>query len=299
MYVPSGQLPKCSLTGPPGHDALFYSDEAFMIGGMEFYLRSAVEAGDGAFCVATREHLSALASRFKPHQHEMDAAAEQGRYFALDVNDAVAALTTNGKLDESRASEFFGNILGEITATIERENPRVFFFGESSATLWARGNFDDVLRLEQWATELVLGQTVAVRCPYPIEIFHHPQDAEYLSKICSEHSAIIAPENIAPWTNTEPEATEVPEHRLLAEEQKRLENAARLSYPAWQSEYRDAVMEVHTGQLFKKVEIAQAAVLTRLHELQRETDHATERHQLMRAWRVLQIIKKDKLGFFE
>jgi hypothetical protein len=299
MDVPSGQLPKCPLTGPPGHDALFYSDDDFMIDGMQSYLRKAVDEGDGAFCVASKQHLAALASRFKPHQHEMDAAAEQGRYVALDVNDAVAALTTNGKLDEVRASEFFGNILGKITATIQHDKPRIFFFGESSATLWARGNFDDVLRLEQWATELVRGQTVAVRCPYPIQIFQHPRDTEYLGTICGEHSAIIAPENVAAWAKTEPEPTEIPEDRLLAEEQKRLESAGRLIYPAWQSEYRDAVMEADTTQLFKKVEIAQAAVLTRLHELERETDHATERHQLMRAWRVLQIIKRENLGFDE
>jgi hypothetical protein len=104
---------------------------------------------------------------------------------------------------------------------------------------------------------------------------------------------------LPPWTRTELEPTELPEDRSLAEEQKRLGSAVRLSYPGWQGEYRAAVMEADTLQLFKKVEIAQAAVLTRLHELQHETDHATERHQLMRAWRVLQIIKRKKLGFIE
>ena len=67
------------------------------------------------------------------------------------------------------------------------------------------------------------GQTVAVRCPYPIQIFHDPRDTEYLSTICGEHSAIIASENVAAWANPEPEPTEIPEDRLLAEEQKRLE----------------------------------------------------------------------------
>jgi hypothetical protein len=299
MDVPSRQLPQCPLTGPPGHDALFYSDDDLMIDGMQSYLRSAVDAGDGAFCVATKQHLSALASRFRPHQSDMDAATEQGRYVALDVNDAVAALTANGELNESRASEFFGNILGKIMASIQNGNPRVFSFGESSATLWARGNFDDVLRLEQWATELVQGQAVAVRCAYPVQIFHHPRDTEYLGKICGEHSAILAPENIAPRASQEAEPKEIPEDRLLAEEQTRFESATRLSYPSWQGEYGDAVMEADTAQLFKKVEVAQAAVLTRLDELQHQSDRATERHQLMRAWRVLQIIKRDKLGFVE
>ncbi|HEX4424973.1 MAG TPA: MEDS domain-containing protein [Terriglobales bacterium] len=299
MDVLSGPLPQAPLTGPPGHDAMFYSDDDFMIDGMQSHLRRAVDGGDGAFCIATKQHLSALAPRFGPFQSDMDAAAEQGRYVVLDVNDAVAAITANGELNESCASEFFGNILNKMMASIQHENPRVFSFGESSAILWARGRFDDVLRMEQWATELVQEQPVAICCAYPVQIFNHPRDTEYLGTICSEHSAIIAPENIAPWAKTEPEPTEVLEDGLLAENRRLLESGSRLSYPSWQGEYEDAVMEVDKAHLFKKVEIAQAAVLNRLHEFQYQTDHATERHQLMTAWRVLQIIKQEKLGFIE
>ncbi len=133
----------------------------------------------------------------------------------------------------------------------------------------------------------------------PFRFFIIPETPNIWAQICGEHSAILAPENIAPWASPEAEPKEIPEDRLLAEEQKRFESATRLSYPSWQGEYGDAVMEADTAQLFKKVEVAQAAVLTRLDELQHQSDRATERHQLMRAWRVLQIIKRDKLGFVE
>jgi hypothetical protein len=92
---------------------------------------------------------------------------------------------------------------------------------------------------------------------------------------------------------------ELPSDRLLTQEQQLVESEAKLIYPEWQREYRTAVMEMDLTKLFKKVEVAQAAVLTRLHELQHDADHYPERHQLMRAWRVLQIIKKEKLNFFE
>ena len=43
---------------------MFYSDDDFMIDGMQSHLRRAVDGGDGAFCIATKQHLSALALRF-------------------------------------------------------------------------------------------------------------------------------------------------------------------------------------------------------------------------------------------
>jgi hypothetical protein len=56
-------------------------------------------------------------------------------------------------------------------------------------------------------------------------------------------------------------------------------------------------METDRNDLFKKSEIAEAAVLTRLYELQPAIENLAERQQLLLARKGLQIIKKHKLGF--
>jgi hypothetical protein len=53
--------PQFSLLGHARHDVQFYSDEEVLVDGIEAFLRRAVENGDGAICVATKQHLAALA----------------------------------------------------------------------------------------------------------------------------------------------------------------------------------------------------------------------------------------------
>ena len=77
--------------------------------------------------------------------------------------------------------------------------------------------------------------------------------------------------------------------QVLAEERRLFESDAGLSYPEWQVPYRAALLDTDATQLLKQVEVAQAAVLTRLHALQGETDHHAD----------LQMIKREKLGFLE
>lgn len=296
MYPPSGQSSPVSLFGHPGHEVQFYSNDELLVDGMYSYLRGSLQDGNGAFCVATKQHLAALAMRLEMRNHDMTAAAEQGRYVALDVNDVVSAVTIEGKLNEARAAEFFGTIVASITNSIKIQKPHVVFFGETSASLWAGGNIDDVLRLEELGNELAREKSISMLCPYSTRAFQ-PGDSESLRTICAEHAAIIAPEGYAPWAEEMP--AEIPSDRLLSQEQQLFESDAKLSYPDWQGDYRAAVLEMDLTRLFKNVEVAQASVLTKLHELQRETDSYPERHQLMQAWRVLQIIKKEKLGFIE
>jgi MEDS: MEthanogen/methylotroph, DcmR Sensory domain len=303
MQPPSGLSPvppQFPLSGHPEHHVQFYSDDDFLVDGIETFLRGAVENGDGAICVASKKHLAALAVRFKARDQGMTAATEQGRYLSLDVADLLSAVMAEGKLNEARTSEFFGNAITKTTAAIERGKPRIVVFGEAVAVLWAEGKFDDVLRLERLGNDLARANTVSVRCAYPIRAFSHPRDKEYFQLICGEHSTVIAPEDYAPPT-AEPDQMQaaIPSVQWLAQERQLVERDAALNYPEWQRPYRAAVLETDRGRLFKKVKVAEAAVLTRLHALQCETDHHVERHQLMRAWRVLHLIKKEKLGFFE
>jgi biotin carboxylase len=113
--------PPFPLLGHSKHDVQFYSDDEILIDGIETLLREAVENGDGAVCVATEKHLAALAVRLKVRDPGMTFAAEQGRYLSLDVADVFSAVTSEGKLDEARASEFFRSMIAGIAAVMERK----------------------------------------------------------------------------------------------------------------------------------------------------------------------------------
>ena len=207
-----------------------YSDDDLLVEGMQSYLCDALDGGNGAICVATKQHLALLAVRLKMRNHNMPAATEEGRYLALDVHAVVAAMSSEGRLNVERATEFLGSMIDKIATSVNRAEPRVVFFGEISATFWAQGNIDDVLRLEQFGNVLAGGNTVSMRCPYPIRAFQHPRDTEYLRLICGEHSAMIAPDGHSPFPDeSEPLPGETPSDPVLAQERQLLENDFRLS----------------------------------------------------------------------
>jgi len=55
----------------------------------------------------------------------------------------------NGLVDETRFAEVIGDLLTRARNAAEREGSRVAVFGEMVALLWAEGESQEALRLEQ------------------------------------------------------------------------------------------------------------------------------------------------------
>ncbi|MGH9545054.1 MAG: hypothetical protein ACRD23_07540 [Terriglobales bacterium] len=65
----------------------------------------------------------------------------------------------------------------------------------------------------------------------------------------------------------------------------------------WQLEYEAALQETDPMALFKKIEVAEAAVLTRREVLVQSTDGFAERQQIKTALAKLRSLKKEVLDF--
>jgi hypothetical protein len=70
-----------------------------------------------------------------------------------------------------------------------------------------------------------------------------------------------------------------------------------LRFPIWQSAYQAVLAEANTEKLFKLVEVAEAAALTRRAELRGNPNHHSERKALDEALDNLLLVKKDRLKF--
>jgi hypothetical protein len=66
---------------------------------------------------------------------------------------------------------------------------------------------------------------------------------------------------------------------------------------SWQNAYEAVMAETDTGRLFKLVEVAEAAVLTRRPELEGSADHHAEREALEKAVAHLKVVKRERLRF--
>ena len=74
-------------------------------------------------------------------------------------------------------------------------------------------------------------------------------------------------------------------------------SSSNLRFPDWRSIYQAALAETDTLTLFKLMEIAQAAVLTRRVDLEGSADHHAERQALEEALANLRVVKRDRLKF--
>jgi hypothetical protein len=68
-------------------------------------------------------------------------------------------------------------------------------------------------------------------------------------------------------------------------------------FPEWQHDYEAVLSETDTSALFKRVEIAEAAIRTRREDLAASSDHHSERHAMEEALENLRKIKRDRLKF--
>jgi hypothetical protein len=73
--------------------------------------------------------------------------------------------------------------------------------------------------------------------------------------------------------------------------------SASSSFPAWEGAYAAAVRGTDKNELFRLVEIAEAAMLSRRDCLRESSDRRAERRAIEKALRNLSVIKKERLQF--
>jgi hypothetical protein len=70
-----------------------------------------------------------------------------------------------------------------------------------------------------------------------------------------------------------------------------------LRFPNWQREYESALRETDQSVLFKRVEVAEAAILTRRDALEHDSSSQTGRGAIEEAVSNLRVLKRDRLHF--
>ena len=77
-------------------------------------------------------------------------------------------------------------------------------------------------------------------------------------------------------------------------------SSSDLPYPAWQPEYRAALLELDPNKLRELVQAAEEAIFNRLQQLARNSnsqDNKAERLAIEDALANIRVLQRDKLGF--
>jgi signal transduction histidine kinase len=179
----------------PAHVVQFYGEDGFLLAELSRFIGTALEAGEAAVVIATKEHRDGLARTLKAWGLDTARAIAQGRYVSLDAAETLAKITPGGWPDAIRFAEVVGRVMARVAAATEGETRPVAAFGEMVALLWAEGKPEAAIRLEQLWNDLARTYSFSLRCAYPMSSFCREEHGDLLLKICAEHSAVIPGES--------------------------------------------------------------------------------------------------------
>jgi len=170
------------------HEVQFYSDDSVFFKSTTRFIADAQLAADAAIVLATDSHREGLIQRLKADGFDIDSAVEQGTYISLDAAEMRASIMVNGVPDPVRFSAGLGALLEAAGKAANTEHPRVAIFGECVGLLFAGGNPNAAIRLEEIGNDVVKLHNVDILCAYPLP--HVQEDDLALKSICAEHTAV-------------------------------------------------------------------------------------------------------------
>ena len=120
---------------------------------------------------------------------DLEEAAYEGRYVAIDAADLLSTFMVDGAPDRERFQAIVTPLLDRAAA---RETREVRVYGEMVALLWDAGDVTSTIALEDMWNELAVIRAFSLLCGYPISAFD-VQSRALFEHICGQHSGVRSP----------------------------------------------------------------------------------------------------------
>ena len=172
------------------HAAGFYSDDLFFLDDVTQFIETALKAGSAAIAVVTEAHRDSLLPRLQARGLDIAAAIEEGRYILFDAAEALSTFMINDVLDPGRFLKLFGNLIETAAQIVKGEQARVAVFGEGAPLLWAQGNAEAAIQVEELSQQLAKTYDIDILCGYSLGSVQGGMDSQIFQRICAAHSAV-------------------------------------------------------------------------------------------------------------
>jgi PAS domain S-box-containing protein len=180
-----------SEMGEQEHFVQFYENDDFLVESVSQYVCAALIDGHAAVVIATEPHRACLELRLAARGIDTADAMANDRLVILDAGETLDRFMVNGSPSPTRFMETVGTLIGRLT----KRFARIHAFGEMVALLWADGNRDAAIGLEELWNELGKRYRFSLFCAYPIAGFDQALDAGPLEGVCTCHSRVIPAES--------------------------------------------------------------------------------------------------------
>jgi signal transduction histidine kinase len=182
--------------GDAKHFVLFYEDEEVLVDEVSTFIGDGLQMGDGCIVLAREQFKESLEQRLQENGLDIVAARQCGQYFAIGATMALPLFMVDGLPDAGRFAEVVGNLITQAA----RGGHRVRIFGNLVAVLWAEGNQEAAICLEDRWNDLAQSYPFTLFCAYPLHFFGGVAHEKQFSRICTQHSQVLPTESYTSLT---------------------------------------------------------------------------------------------------
>jgi hypothetical protein len=175
-----------ALTGP-GHAVQFYENDTYLRGVVVSFLADGVRGGHPAVAIATGAHCKAFSAGLDAKGFPVDALVRDGKLRFLDAAAVLDEILVDGMPDPV----LFRTKVGDVVERAGGRTRVVRAYGEMVDVLWARGNPNAALRLEELWNALAGEFKFALLCGYDLAHFLTPDQAAAFENVCAQHHHVV------------------------------------------------------------------------------------------------------------
>lgn len=170
---------------PHDHFVEFYDNDHSLIDSIRTFVAIGLSEGDAAVVVADEPHREALEEELN-RIIDLRTASDEGLYVSLDARETLGLFMEGGEPQPTKFEHVMDDVIGRAAAT----GKGVRVFGEMVALLWAQGNVNGALVLEDLWNDLSMRHPFRLFCAYPTKGFDDEKLAQ-LAAVCGRHSHVL------------------------------------------------------------------------------------------------------------
>jgi PAS domain S-box-containing protein len=190
---------------PTDHFVQFYENDVSLVDAVSGFIGVGFERRESCIVIATPTHRASLENKLKELGFDVTTLHAQGHYIPLDA----AATLSRFMREKTPEPQCFEETIGRVIARAGEGGRRVRAFGEMVSLLWAEGNQDGAIRLEELWNELAKTRPFSLFCAYSMQDFDSEAHAAPFHQICTQHSCVVPAESYAALSSTDERMREI------------------------------------------------------------------------------------------
>ena len=173
---------------PPDHVVQIYENEKQLLDSLVAFAVCGFNDDESVVVIGTSNHIEELDNKLRGAGYDLFNLRLTNQYITVDATQTLYEFTINGMPDPILLQLVVSNLMKRT----KRRGQKVRIFGELVAILWAQGNADGILRLEQLWRDQLRTESFSRFCAYPKSGFVEGSELA-VAEICKSHTHVVTP----------------------------------------------------------------------------------------------------------